>query len=124
MTAIPEAMPKKNSVGDRFTLRAKKVKGKHMRDPAFGAENFAEEMHLSRAQLLRKIKALTGIFLSEFIHANRLQKAAALISAKADTPTYISHSVPFNAHPYFAERFRKKFGVCPSEYTNTTNFTR
>jgi signal transduction histidine kinase/DNA-binding response OmpR family regulator len=124
MMTISEPPSKEASIDDKFILRAKNLVEKHMSDPAFGVEKFAEEMHLSRAQLFRKIKALRGISPTEFINTIRLQKAATLILAKADTLTQISYSVGFNEQSYFAKRFRKKFGVSPSEYTNTTNFNK
>jgi YesN/AraC family two-component response regulator len=117
---IPEPPPLEASIDDKFMMRAKKVVDASIGDASFGVEKFAEEMHLSRAQLFRKIKALRGISPTEFITNIRLQKAADLIRAKADTLTQISYSVGFNEQSYFAKRFRKKFGVSPSEYGNSS----
>jgi AraC-like DNA-binding protein len=78
----------------------------------------AEEIHLSRTQLFRKLKGVTGLSPNEFINNIRLQKAAKLILAKADTVSQIGYSVGFNDQSYFAKRFRKKFGKSPSEFSN------
>ena len=85
-------------------------------DSAFGVEKMADDIHLSRTQLFRKLKAISGMSPNEFINEIRLQKAADLILSKADTLTQISYSVGFKEQSYFAKRFRKKFGVAPSEY--------
>lgn len=109
-------LPKDPSLDERFVMKAKEVIEKNMSDHSFGVEQFAEEMFLSRAQLFRKLKALIDTSPSEFINDVRLQKAAKLIQAKADTLAQISYSVGFNEQSYFTKRFRKKFGVAPSEY--------
>lgn len=104
------------SLDERFVMKAKEVIEKNMSDHSFGVEQFAEEMFLSRAQLFRKLKALIDTSPSEFINDVRLQKAAELIQTKADTLAQISYTVGFNEQSYFTKRFRKKFGVTPSEY--------
>ena len=76
-------------------------------------------MCLSRTQLFRKVKGLLEISPNELINDIRLQRAAELIKGKADTLTQIGYSVGFNEQSYFAKRFRKKYGVSPSEYANT-----
>jgi len=55
---------------------------------------------------------------SELINDLRLQRAAHLIRAKADNVAQIGYAVGFNEQSYFSKRFRKKFGVSPSEYSN------
>jgi len=104
------------SLDDKFLQRAKAIVEKNIGDAAFGVEQMADEIHLSRAQLFRKLKAITGISPNEFINDIRLEKAAALIEAKADILTQISYSVGYNEQSYFAKRFRKKFGLSPREY--------
>jgi AraC-like DNA-binding protein len=113
--ALP-TQPLEPSIDTKFILKAKAVVEASLSDAGFGVEKFAEEMHMSRTQLFRKIKALLGVSPSDFINNIRLQKAADLILAKADTLTQICYSVGFNEPSYFAKRFRKKFGVSPSEY--------
>jgi AraC-like DNA-binding protein len=76
----------------------------------------ADEINLSRTQLLRKLKALTGLSPNEFIKDLRLKKAADLIRVKADTIAQIGYTVGFNDQSYFAKCFKKQFEVSPSEY--------
>jgi signal transduction histidine kinase/DNA-binding response OmpR family regulator len=112
---LPEK-PLEPSIDSKFVLKATALVEANIKDSSFGVEKFAEEMNLSRTQLFRKIKALLSVSPSDFINNIRLQKAAELILARADTLTQICYSVGFNEPSYFAKRFRKKFGVSPSEY--------
>ncbi|HEY5823146.1 MAG TPA: helix-turn-helix transcriptional regulator, partial [Cyclobacteriaceae bacterium] len=104
------------SLDEKFLQKAKAIVEKNIGDTSFGVEQMADEIHLSRAQLFRKLKAITGISPNEFINDIRLEKAAVLIQAKADILTQISYAVGYNEQSYFAKRFRKKFGVSPREY--------
>jgi signal transduction histidine kinase/DNA-binding response OmpR family regulator/Tfp pilus assembly protein PilF len=112
----PSPLPRIASLDEKFLQRAKQIVETHMSNSAFGVEKMAEEILLSRAQMFRKLKAISGLSPNEFINDIRLQKAADLIRAKADTLTQISYSVGYSEQSYFAKRFRKKFGVTPSEY--------
>jgi signal transduction histidine kinase/DNA-binding response OmpR family regulator len=116
---VSPGQPLEPSIDTKFILKAKAVVETNIRDTSFGVEKFAEEMNLSRTQLFRKVKALLGVSPSDFINNIRLQRAADLILAKADTLTQICYSVGFSEPSYFAKRFRKKFGVSPSEYAKS-----
>ncbi|MEO6287003.1 MAG: response regulator [Dyadobacter sp.] len=90
----------------------------HLSEPGFGVEQLADEMCLSRTQLFRKVKALLEVSPNELISDIRLQRAAEMIRLKADSLSQIGYAVGYSEQSYFAKRFRKKFGVSPSEYTN------
>jgi signal transduction histidine kinase/DNA-binding response OmpR family regulator len=107
---------KELTLEEKFLLKAKEIVEEHIGDSHFSVEQMAEEINLSRSQLFRKLKAVAGISPNEFINEIRLQKAAQLILAKADTIAQIGYRVGFNEQSYFAKSFRKKFGVPPSEY--------
>jgi len=104
------------SLDDKFMMKARKIVEDNISNPGFGVEQMADEISLSRAQLFRKLKAIASMSPNEFINDIRLNKAAELIRARADALTQISYSVGYNEQSYFAKRFRKKFGVTPSEY--------
>ncbi len=78
-------------------------------------------MHLSRTQLHRKLKTLTGLSTTTFINTIRLKKAAQLLMRNEDTVTQIGYSVGFSDHSYFAKCFKKYYDVTPSEYANFEN---
>lgn len=105
------------SLDDKFLMRAKAIVEANMEDVLFSVEKLAEEMNLSRTQLLRKLKALTGLAPNDFIRDLRLQKAAEMIRQKADTITQIGYAVGFNDQSYFSKSFKKEFGETPTEYS-------
>ncbi len=74
-------------------------------------------MALSHSQLYRKLNALINQSPNEFIRTTRLQKAAHLLAKKSANVSEIALEVGFNNPSYFAECFRKQFGVLPSKYS-------
>lgn len=111
-----EAEPTEPSLDEKFMVKVKSIIEENIGHPSFNVEMLASEMNLSRAQLFRKIKALTNTAPSELINDLRLHRAAQLIRAKADNVAQIAYAVGFSEQSYFAKRFRKKYGVSPSEY--------
>lgn len=101
---------------EKFVYKASQVVNRYLSDSSFGVEELAEDLNLSRSQLYRKIKSSTGLSPNEFINEIRLQLAADRIRRKTDNITRISYSVGFNEQSYFSKKFRKRFGVSPSDY--------
>ncbi len=94
----------------------------HISDPQFGVEKMAEEMNMSRTNLHRKIKSITGFPPSELIRSIRLRKAAKLILNKVDSVTQIAQSVGFDDYSHFSKVFKKHFGVSPTGYEEEHHF--
>lgn len=113
---VEETLPPILSLDDKFIANLRNIIHTNLAVSSFSVEQLSEEMCLSRTQLFRKVKSMLGMSPNELINDIRLLRGAELIKAKADTLTQISYSVGFNEQSYFAKRFRKKFGVSPSEY--------
>jgi DNA-binding response OmpR family regulator len=79
-------------------------------------EQFITEMAMSQVQLYRKLKALLNLSANEFIRSLRLNYAARLIGKKAGNIAQVSYAVGFNNPSYFAECFKKQFGITPREF--------
>ena len=88
----------------------------NLSDRLFGVEQLARELGMSRTNMHRKLKEITGFPPSELIRNIRLRKAAVLLINKADSVSQISLTVGFEDHSYFTKAFKKHFGVTPSEY--------
>jgi signal transduction histidine kinase/DNA-binding response OmpR family regulator len=116
---VPITPTKEDSLDDKFLQKVRSVVESNMSAFTFSVEQLAEETNLSRTQLLRKLKALTGLSPNEFIKDLRLKKAADMIRQKADTITQIGYSVGFNDQSYFTKCFKKQYGVTPTEYSAT-----
>jgi AraC-like DNA-binding protein len=70
--------------------------------------------------LFKKIKALTGYSIVDFVNMFKLRKAASRLAANPQLNiSEIAFEVGFNDPKYFSRIFRKVFGVTPSEYTRT-----
>ncbi len=77
------------------------------------------QMHISRTQLHRKLKTLTGLSITEFIRTIRLKKAEQLLKQNADSVTQIGYQIGFSDHSYFSKCFKKEYGVSPSQYSKS-----
>lgn len=89
---------------------------KHIADPDFNVEQLCDEVGISRSQLHRKMKEMTGVATSDFIRNLRLNQAAKLISEGKVNISQVAFSVGFNSTTHFSTVFKKHFGVSPSEY--------
>jgi DNA-binding response OmpR family regulator len=96
--------------------RVLKEVNEHLDDNDFSVEMLAKGVGISRAQLHRKMKELTGIPVSEFIRNIRLEQAVRLLEEQKINVTQVAYSVGFSNLAHFSTVFRKQFGVSPTEY--------
>lgn len=96
--------------------RIMKAVNQRLNDSDFNVEALADEIGLSRVQLHRRMKELTGISVGEFIRNLRLQQAAKLLAAGDTTVSQVTYAVGFANPTHFTATFKKHFGVTPSEY--------
>lgn len=104
----------------RLLKQAIRIVEENMADPLFGVEKMAKEMGMSRTNMNRKLKAITGFPPSELIRSIRLRNAANLLLNQVDSISQISIRVGFEDHSYFSKSFKKQFGVSPSEYVQSS----
>ena len=113
------------SVDENFLNRAKHIAEENLSDADFSVTQFGQNIGLSRAQLHRKIKALTDLSPHMFIRLIRLQSAAQLLQQNAGNIASVCYKVGFNNTAHFAKVFREQFGCTPSEFSkkgpNTLN---
>jgi len=108
-----------NSADERFIERVKEVLDAHLADDTFTVEKFSEVMTMSRMQLHRKLKALTGLTTSEFLRTERLKVAAVLLKDPSLNINEIGYQVGFSSPSYFTKCFKEVYGMLPSEYQRT-----
>ena len=96
--------------------RIMKAVNAHLSDSDFNVDMLTREVGISRAQLHRKMKELTGLPVSEFIRNIRLEQAVRLLKEQKINVTQVAYSVGFSNVAHFSTVFRKQFGVSPSEY--------
>lgn len=101
---------------DALMERIMKSINKNLSNPDFNVEELTEDVGISRAQLHRKMKEITGISTGEFIRNLRLKQAARLIRENKINITQVAYNVGFNNQTHFSTVFKKHFGMSPSEY--------
>ncbi|AOW20142.1 hybrid sensor histidine kinase/response regulator transcription factor [Urechidicola croceus] len=84
-------------------------------DTDLSVELLASEFHLSRSQLYRKVKALTGQTVNEFIRKVRLQKAKQVLEGGNKNISEVCYKVGFSSPSYFTKCFKEHFGLLPTE---------
>lgn len=93
-----------------------KVVNDRLSDSDFNVEALAAEVGLSRVQLHRRVKEMTGITIGEFIRNLRMQQAAKLLEQGDITVSQVTYAVGMVNPNHFAAAFKKYFGASPSEY--------
>jgi AraC-like DNA-binding protein len=116
MALVSGADPSFETTDQRLVKKALEVVERNISDPLFGVERLADEMGMSRANLHRKMKTVTGFSPGDFIRNVRLKRAAWLLQNQADSVSQIGLTVGFEDQSYFSKSFKKQFGVSPSEY--------
>jgi AraC-like DNA-binding protein len=96
--------------------RIMKAINDHLSDSDFNVEVLTSEVGISRAQLHRKMKEMTGLPVSEFIRNIRLEQAVRLLKEQKVNVTQVAYAVGFSNLAHFSTVFRKQFGVSPTEY--------
>jgi DNA-binding response OmpR family regulator len=104
-----------NSADEQFLQRVMDVIEEYMGDEAFSIEDLGREVGMSRSQLHRKLKAMTGKSSSLFLRSLRLQRAMDLLRQGAGTSAEIAYTVGFSSPAYFTKCFREQFGMTPGE---------
>lgn len=96
--------------------RIMKCVNAHLSDPDFNVERLTEEVGISRSQLHRKMKELTGISTNEFIRNLRMEEASRLLRQGDVNITQVAYAVGFNSQTHFSTVFKKYFGMSPTAF--------
>ena len=100
---------------DEFIQKLKTLINDNLSDATFGIPQICRGMAMSRAQLHRKITALTGRSTSIYVRAIRLNHARNLLLTTDLTISEIAYDVGFSDPNYFSRTFAEEFGETPSE---------
>ena len=79
-------------------------------------DQLSQELGMSRAQLFRKVQAVTGFTPNDFFRKIRLKKAASLFEHGHRNIAQVMYQVGFNNQSYFARCFKELYKMNPSEY--------
>lgn len=87
----------------------------HISEEEFSIEQFSREVGMSRVQLHRKLKALSGKSASNYLRSVRLSKAKKMIEEQEGNISEIAYLVGFSSPAYFTRCFKEEYGHPPSE---------
>ena len=91
---------------------------KNLSDSEFGVEDIGKEIGLSRVQLYRKVKAMTGSSVVDLLRKARLAKAKRLLESRSMSVSEVAYEVGFSAPSYFTKCFKEEYGMLPGEVGN------
>lgn len=103
----------------RFMADFGRVVRERMSDSSLSVETISSALGLSRVQMYRKVKQLTGQSPVEIIRVTRLKKAEHLLKSTKMTVSEISYDVGFSSPSYFSKCFKDYFGCQPGEMRET-----
>ncbi len=83
----------------------------------FSVNDICTELGISRVQLYRKVKAVLGYNVNEYILEVRMQKAKYLLRNEMELSiSEVAYKVGFSSAAYFSTVMKSKLGVTPTEY--------
>ena len=104
------------STDELFLKKAIDILEENLTNSDFSINEFIEKMGMSRSVLYRKLKALTGQSIFEFIRTIKLKRAAQLIIKSDLTISEVAYDLGFNDLKYFRKHFKLLFNELPSQY--------
>ena len=104
---------KLRNIDEKFLNKIRKIVNEHISEEDFSIEELGSEVGMSRSQVLRKIKALTGKSPSLYVRSIRLLKAKVMIENGDGNISEIAYSVGFSSPVYFSKCFKEEFGYPP-----------
>lgn len=113
--AAPAATP----IEDAFISRFKKIVEERLADSNLSVEELAADMGLSRVQLYRKVKALTGNTPVDLLRKARLAQAQRLLQESTLSVSEIAYQVGFASPSYFTKCYKDEFGTVPGDARKT-----
>ena len=108
-------MPDSNSIENDFLKKITGIIEENLSNEQFGVSELANEIGMSRSNLLRKINKLENISVSQFIRQVRLRNAMEILKDNSLTVSEVSYKVGFSSASYFTKCFREYYGYPPGE---------
>lgn len=99
----------------RFMATFRRAVQEHMADSSLTVETLSASLGLSRVQMYRKVKSLTGTSPVEIIRVTRLRRAEHLLKTTDKSVSEISYDVGFSSPSYFSKCYKDYFGVAPGD---------
>ena len=102
----------------QFLKQLQTIIQQNLSDSEFGVEDMGQQIGLSRVQLYRKVKAMTGSSVVDLLRKARLAKAKRLLETRSMSVSEVAYEVGFSAPSYFTKCFKEEFGMLPGDVGN------
>lgn len=102
----------------QFLKQLQAIIQKNLSDSEFGVEDMGQQIGLSRVQLYRKVKAMTGSSVVDLLRKARLAKARRLLKTRSMSVSEVAYEVGFSAPSYFTKCFKEEYGMLPGDVGN------
>ena len=102
----------------QFLKQLQAIIQKNLSDSEFGVEDMGRQIGLSRVQLYRKVKAMTGSSVVDLLRKARLVKARRLLETRSMSVSEVAYEVGFSAPSYFTKCFKEEYGMLPGDVGN------
>ena len=102
----------------QFLKQLQTIIQQNLSDSEFGVEDMGQQIGLSRVQLYRKVKAMTGSSVVDLLRKVRLAKAKRLLETRSMSVSEVAYEVGFSAPSYFTKCFKEEYGMLPGDVGN------
>ena len=114
-SVAPAISEKPLSIEDAFLQKIRTLLEKDLSDVDFGMPQLCQGLGMSRSQIYKKVKALTGHSPSQHVRSIRLHHAQNLLKTSDLNVSEVAYEVGFSSPSYFSDVFLEEFGVRPNE---------
>ena len=103
----------------QFVKQLNTIIQQNLSNSEFGVEDIGKEIGLSRVQLYRKVKAMTGSSVVDLLRKARLAKAKRLLESRSMSISEVAYEVGFSAPSYFTKCFKDEYNMLPGDVANS-----
>ena len=108
-------VPVAQSAESQFVEKFRTIIQANLGNSELNVETISHEMGISRAQLYRKIKSITGISPNDIVREARMRRADRLLETTDKSVSEIAYEVGFSSPSYFTKCYREFFGRTPNK---------
>ena len=116
ISSSTDKFPFSKSLDKKFINDFSGIVEQNLSNENFSVDDICKIIGISRVQLYRKVKALMGCSITDYILNRRLKKAKHLLINENFTIAEITYLIGFSNPNYFATVFKAKYDCTPSEF--------
>lgn len=107
-----------NKSDEAFLNKLNEEIEKHISDETFSVESLTDILSISRSNLQRKLKSISGVTPGDYLRNYRLKRACKLLLETDMRINEVAFYVGFNSASYFTKAFYKCYQMSPKEFIN------